>query len=114
MRRVLTLCALATVWSALALAEDWTGRLIDANCYMQQTSVGACDASSSTSAFALSVSGKVFKLDDAGNAKAAEAVKSRADRSADPAKPPSTAITAKVTGTKGEDDTLKVEAIEVQ
>jgi len=102
MRRVLTLCALAAAFSALALAEDWTGRLIDANCYSQQKSITGCDASGSTTMFALSVSDKVYKLDDAGNAKAADAMKSRADRSADPGKPVSTAVAAKVTGTKGE------------
>jgi hypothetical protein len=75
--------------------------------------MATCDATGTTTAFALAASGKIFKFDDAGNAKAAEALKSRADRSANPNAPASTSITAKVSGTK-EGDNLKVESIEVQ
>ncbi|MBZ5622952.1 MAG: hypothetical protein LAQ69_30095 [Acidobacteriia bacterium] len=114
MRRILTLSAFVAVFSMLALAESWTGRLIDASCYDQQKSATTCDPTSSTTMFALVASGKTFKFDAAGNTKAAEALKSRADRSANPNTPPSTTIAAKVTGTKDGDDTLKVEAIEVQ
>jgi hypothetical protein len=76
--------------------------------------MATCDPTSSTTAFALVASGKTFKLDDAGNAKAAEALKNRADRAANPSTPQSTSITAKVTGTKEGENALKVEAIEVQ
>jgi hypothetical protein len=119
MRRILTLCASVAVFSALALAESYSGRLVDASCYDQQKSATACDPTSSTTSFALVVSGKPAKFDDAGNAKAIEAMKSRADRSANPNAPagsasaPSKQIAAKVTGTK-DGDNLKVEAIEVQ
>lgn len=117
MRRILTMCAAVAVFTTLALAESWTGKLVDASCADQnkgdQQKMATCDATSSTTAFALVASGKIFKLDEAGNAKAAEALKSRADRSANPNTPTSTSITAKVTGTK-EGDNLKVESIEVQ
>ncbi|MGO9255423.1 MAG: hypothetical protein ACLQU1_03855 [Bryobacteraceae bacterium] len=82
----------------------------------------ACAATGSTIAFAISVSDKVYTLNDAGNTKAAEAMKNRADRSADPngnssAKDPSNAtaasVTAKVTG-KLEGNTINVETIDVQ
>jgi len=82
----------------------------------QQKSAATCDATSSTTSFALLVAGKAVKFDSAGNAKAIEALKSRADRSANPTNPstpPSTQISAKVTGTQ-DGDNLKVEAIEVQ
>ena len=114
MRRLLTLCACVTIFTALAMAESWTGRLVDASCYDQQKSATTCDPTGSTTTFALVASGKTFKLDDAGNTKAIEAMKSRADRAANPNAPASTTITAKVTGTKDGDNTLKVEAIEVQ
>ncbi|HEV3199182.1 MAG TPA: hypothetical protein VGZ73_14815 [Bryobacteraceae bacterium] len=117
MRRILTLCAFVAVFTTLALAESWTGKLVDASCADQQKGdqqkMATCDATSSTTAFALVASGKIFKFDDAGNAKAAEALKSRADRAANPNAPPSTTVTAKVTGTN-EGDKLKVESIEVQ
>jgi hypothetical protein len=114
MRRLLTMCAVVAVFTTLALAESWTGKLVDAGCAAdQQKSATTCDPTSSTTTFALVASGKTFKLDDAGNAKAIEALKNRADRSTDPKAPPSTTVTAKVTGTK-DGDNLKVETIEVQ
>jgi hypothetical protein len=60
------------------------------------------------------VANKPYKLDAAGNSKAAEALKSRADRSADPNKPASNQVMAKVTGTQDSDGALKVESIAIQ
>ena len=114
MRRILTLCAFVAVFSALALAETWTGRLVDANCADQQKAVTTCDPTSTTTMFAIVVSGKAYKLDEAGNTKAMEALKGRADRSADPDRPASTMVSARITGTKDGDNTLKVDTIEVQ
>jgi hypothetical protein len=54
----------------------------------------------------------MYKLDDAGNVKAAEALKNRADRT-DPNAPPSTMVSARITGTLN-GDTVKVETIDVQ
>ena len=110
MRRILTFCACVAVFSVMAFAETFTGKLIDAACYDQQKSATTCDPTGSTATFALLVSGKAYKLDDGG--KVAEALKNRADRSTDPNKSP-TQIMARVTGTK-EGNVLKVEAIEVQ
>lgn len=114
MRRLLTVCAYITVFSALALAESWTGRLVDANCYDQQKAATSCDPTASTTNFALMVSGNAYKFDSAGNSKATDALKSRADRSTDPATPATGAVSAKVTGTKQDDNTIKVESIEMQ
>ncbi|MBZ5723650.1 MAG: hypothetical protein LAP87_01520 [Acidobacteriia bacterium] len=113
MRRILTLTALVAVFSVLGLAESWSGRLLDSSCYDQQKSAKTCDATSTTTAFAIDVSGKVYKFDDTGNAKAAEAMKSRADRSTNPNSPPSGQIMAKVSGTK-DGEALKVESVEIQ
>jgi hypothetical protein len=101
------------VFSVLALAESWTGRLVDASCYDQQKSATACDPSASTTSFAL-IAGQAYKLDDAGNSKAAAALKNRADRSADPDRPSKGVVSAKVTGTKDGDDTIKVVSIDVR
>ena len=113
MRRILTLCAFVAVFTGLALAETWTGKLIDASCDPQKSAT-SCDPTSSTTMFALVAQGKTYKFDEAGNTNVAEALKSRADRAANPTAPASTSITAKVTGTKDGDNTLKVESIEVQ
>ena len=114
MRRTVTFAAFLTVCSLLALAESWNGRLIDATCYDQQKNVAACDATDSTAAFALETAGAVYAFDQAGNAKAAEALKNRADRTKDPGAPrESTKVMAKVSGTK-EGKLLKIETVEVQ
>jgi hypothetical protein len=116
MRRLLFLGAFLTVFSALALAESWTGRLVDATCYDQQKSATACDPTSSTSMFALIVSNHAYKFDEDGNTKAAEALKSRADRSANPDNPgmaSSKMVAARVSGTK-DGDSIKVDTITVQ
>lgn len=114
MRRILILVACTAICSTLALAENWTGKLLDASCYDQQSkqkAAASCDATSNTSSFALQVSNQVYKLDAAGNSKAMTALKNRADRSA-PGKSPSS-ITAKVEGTES-GGMIKVEDIEVQ
>jgi hypothetical protein len=112
MRKILVLSAISFAFSTLALAEDWSGKLIDASCYDQHKKADSCDAASATTAFALEVSGKIYKLDAAGNSKASAALNNRADRS-DPAKSQSKGIMAKVMGTE-KGGTITVETIEVQ
>ncbi len=77
-----------------------------------QRAAETCTASSETTVFALQASGKVFKFDAVGNAKAMAAVKYRADR-LDPTKSLSTTINAKVQGTAIA-NTIKVDSVEVQ
>lgn len=115
MRRSLTLFALLSAFSVFALADSWSGRLIDADCYQhaQNKSAASCDPSPSTTTFAILVSDKAYNFDDAGNAKATATMKSQADRSADPTKLPSTRVMVKVSGTK-DGDNIKVDTIEVQ
>lgn len=104
----------------MALADDWTGKLLDASCYdrqaqqknPQQESPDACMATSQTNQFALQASGHVYKLDAAGNAKAMTALKNRADRTA-PGKAQPKEITAQVTGSET-GGIIKVDTIELQ
>lgn len=114
MRKLATMFGLLTVFSVLALAESWQGRLIDSTCYEQQKSAAACDPTSTTTMFALFIANKPYQLDDAGNAKVIEAFKSRADRSSDPSKPASSQVMAKIVGTKEAGNILKVETVELQ
>jgi hypothetical protein len=97
------------------LAGDWSGKLIDETCNAtkEQTKVASCDANGTTTSFALDIGGKIYKLDAAGNTKAATALKNRADRSSDPARPMTGAITAKVSGSEKGGE-ITVESIEVQ
>ena len=119
MRRFVTLLA---VFSAVALAESWSGQLADAKCAAEQKGA-ACTPTDATVSFILTADGKAYKLDDAGNKKAAEALRNRADRSKEPNTPnapnaPNAAASASpvsvnVTGAL-EGDTIKVEMITVQ
>jgi len=96
----------------LALAESYSGKLLDASCYDQQKKAASCDATSSTSAFAIEVSGMVYKLDTAGNSKATAALKNRADR-VDTSKPQSKEVMAKIDGTE-KGGTISVTSIDIQ
>src|SRR5579885_3577175 len=95
MRRLLVLIALAAGATTLATADTWTGQLLDASCYAQAKSTKTCAATPSSTSFLLEASGKIYKLDHDGNAKAAEALKSRTN----PPSTPSGIVNAKVDGT---------------
>jgi hypothetical protein len=120
MRRILTVCAVAAIFSALALAETFTGRLIDASCYEQQKSASTCEPTASTTSFALDVAGKVYMFDANGNTKAAEAWKARAGGNerggggAEGSAQRSARVMAKVSGTKDGDNTITVDTIEIR
>jgi hypothetical protein len=112
MRKLFTIATLAAISATLALAEDWTGKLIDSSCLDQKKEIDVCQANGATTSFALQVSDKTYRLDDMGNQKALKALKDRADRAADPAAA-AAPVMAKITGTK-DGDVLKVANIEVQ
>jgi hypothetical protein len=112
MRKALRVTALVAFVSALAYAETWTGKLVDANCDQQKSA--ACIPTASTSSFALQAVGKTMKLDAEGNRKAAAALKERtsgADRAKDPNALPIDVIVT-ITGAMSGDE-IKVEAIQV-
>ncbi len=113
MKKTIVLIGVSAVFSVLAWAGSWSGRLLDAACYDQHKDTNSCAAKSSTTNFLFETSGKFYKLDADGNSKAAAAVKNRADRSADPSKPQATEVMAEITGTE-KDDTIEVETIEVR
>lgn len=114
MRKALTIFSFLALSAGMALADTWQGRIVDVTCYDQNKSATTCDPTSASTAFAIVVSNQALKLDAASNSKVAEALKSRADRSKDPAKPAATAVMAKASGTKNSDDTLKIDAIDIQ
>jgi len=80
-----------TGFAVLSYGDTWSGKLLDAACVAKSqrnpdrnsTKTGnppTCAASKSTGAFALQTSnGKVYKLDLAGNSKAATAVRGNPD-----------------------------------
>lgn len=120
MRKFLALLPLAAATMVIARADSWSGGLLDASCFDKQhqqskdmqAAIGACGATGQTTMFALHASGKVYKFDSGGNAKAMTAINSRADRSA-PGAAHAKEVMAKVDGTES-GGTIKVDTIEVQ
>jgi hypothetical protein len=115
MRTFLKTSSLFLLVSGLALAETYTGKLIDVTCAAEQKNA-ACTPTASTTSFALEVTGKIMKFDAAGNTKAAAALKehnSSANRAKDPDAPAKTTINASVSGTASEDQ-LTVESITIE
>jgi len=112
MRKLFTIATTAAIFATLALAENLTGNLIDTSCLDQKKDVSACQANGTTTSFALQVTDKTYRLDDAGNQKAVLAFKSRADRSSDPTAA-AAPVNAKITGTR-DGETIKVDSIEIQ
>lgn len=111
MRKILSFLAITLMFSTLAFAKSFTGKLIDAACYDKDKSA-TCAPTNATTTFALIVSGKIYKFDSAGNSKAAMALKNRADRT-DPAQPQSQEVNASVDGEES-GGTITVQKIEVQ
>lgn len=107
-------CVLFLAVAGFALAETYTGTLVDASCAAQRKTA-TCTPTAATTSFALITAGKTVKLDTAGNSKAETALKehnSGANRSKDP-NSTATAVNATVTGTmKG--DEIAVESIQVE
>jgi hypothetical protein len=112
MYKLIRVVALAGTFAALALAETWSGTLVDATCAVEKKSSSECAPTATSSSFGLVLAdGKMAKLDAAGNSKAADALKNSADRSKNPQE--KKAIMAKVTGSLS-GDTIQVESIDIQ
>lgn len=112
MRTLFTIATTAAIFAGLGLAEDFTGKLIDTTCLDQKKDAATCQATANSTAFALLVSGKTYRLDDMGNQKAMKALKDRADRTTDPTAA-AAPVNAKIAGTR-DGDVIKVDSIEVQ
>ena len=105
------------IFAALGYAENLSGKLIDASCHSKSqpapadskakpsSDLSACEASASTTSFAIQTSdGKVYNLDAAGNAKAATALKGNPGN-----KSPEATVSGSMEG-----QTVKVDSISVR
>jgi hypothetical protein len=116
MRTIVILTTFATLFAVSAFADTFSGNLIDIACLSKpQPTIATCQPNSSSMSFGLvDNQGKVAKLDEDGNSKAAAALKNRADRSAEPdAASKGNPVVATIKGTL-QGSTLKVESIEVR
>jgi hypothetical protein len=112
MRQILTIVASVVLFTFPALADEWDGQLVDANCTNQRGGASACDPSSDTTAFGLVMAGKAYLFDSKGNHKAAEAMKDRAERSAASNEKLPTHVNATVMG-EGRGKTILVKSIDL-
>jgi hypothetical protein len=110
MKTILKAGSMLCLGSMLSFAESWTGKLVDANCKDKQSTaqpeapLAACEPTRATTSYGVELSdGRVLRLDGAGNAKAAEAVKTGSAKS----------MRATVTGSL-DGSTVKVESIDIQ
>ena len=113
MRRVYKIGAVFALICGSALAETWTGLLIDIACADRKKNT-ACIPTPSTESFGLKTIAKTFRLDSAGNKKAAEALRHNGDnanREKDP-NAQTEGVTATVTGTIAGDQ-IRVDSIQL-
>jgi hypothetical protein len=123
MCKILTITAMAGLFSTMALAATWTGTLVDATCMSQydqsvqnqQQRMSACIPTDATSNFAIVVNGQVLVLDAPGNQKAQSALQNRAGRAQNPNQPSAenAPVTAKVTGTR-QANTIKTQTLTIE
>ncbi len=107
MKRLLALSAATALFSVMALAETWSGTLVDVMCKGKDLAshTTKCAIGCAKSGYGLVLSdGKFVKLDEAGNAKALAALKATSKEKD---------LKAKVTGTM-DGDTVQVESIDLQ
>ncbi len=79
-----------------------------------QESVSACYPTNSTVTYSLVIERRVFKLDEAGNTKVAQALKEHANRSTNPDMTPNARIIATITGTLDNSDFVRVDSVSIR
>jgi hypothetical protein len=107
MRTVLSTVAAAALFAGLALAESWSGTVVDVSCAKKDLATHSrqCALGCAKSGFGLvTADGKFHKFNEAGNAKTLEALKASA-KNAD--------LKATVNG-KMSGETIEVESISLQ
>lgn len=98
MRKLITACAMFGALSGVALAETWSGTLLDANCLQRHHAERSCDARSSTTAFVLDDNGTRYRLDGRSNYDAHSAMQERSDKASNPDATKAVPVHAQITG----------------
>ena len=116
--RSILLATLAAFLSSpfASLADEWSGKLVDANCTNSNGGPHACDAGPNTTAFGLVVAGQPYLFNGRGNRKASEAVKQfidTGDAQSGAYSSSASNITVSVTGTRA-GKTLLVNRVVIQ
>lgn len=106
MRRIVSLAGTAMLFAGMSFAASWSGHVVDVSCKGKDLATHArnCAIGCSKSGYGLATAdGKFFKFNEAGNAKALEALK--ASTKANDLK---ATVTGKIAG-----ETIEVESIKL-
>ena len=114
MRKLFTICAMLGGLSGFAMAETWTGTLLDANCLHRHHATRACDAKPSTTSYILDVNGTNYRLDGKSSYDAQGVMQARADKTSNPDATKATPVNATITGRLRSNGRIRAEIIEVQ
>lgn len=98
MRKLIFTCAMFGALSGIALAETWSGTLLDANCLHGHHASRACNARPKTTSFVLDSNGTRYRLDARTNDAAHSAMLDRADKASNPYATKAVPVQATITG----------------
>ena len=107
MKKMGSIFGLAALFAMVALAESWTGTVVDVMCKDKDLAnhTAKCSVNCAKSGFGLVTSdGKFLKFNEAGNAKALAALKATTKEKD---------VKAKITGTM-QDNVINVQSLEIQ
>jgi hypothetical protein len=96
MQKLLTIGTMFAALSGFAMAETWSGTLLDANC-VKHHKAKSCDAKGSTTMFALDSGGKTYFLDFVSNDSARQTMDSLREHG-DKSKPVSATVVGRTRG----------------
>jgi len=113
MKKIMSICAMFGALSGAALAETWSGTLLDANCAHRHGD-RACDAKKSTTAFLLDVNGTKYRLDFKSNDGARSAIEARSDKASNPFATKAVPVSADVTGRLKSNGKIRADIIAVR
>jgi hypothetical protein len=114
MRKLITTCAMFGALSGVALAETFSGTLLDANCLQRHHATRSCDAKPSTMAFVLDSNGTRYRLDGRSNDAAHSAMRSRADKAWNPDATKAVPVQATITGHIRRNGKIRADVVGVQ
>lgn len=114
MRKLIATCALFGALSGIALAETWSGTLLDANCLHRHNQAKSCDARTRTTSFVLDDNGTRYKLDARTNDAAHSAMLSRADKASNPDATTAVPVTATITGHVRNNGKIRADTVAVR
>ena len=113
MRKLIFTCAMFGALSGVALAETWSGTLLDANC-LNRHATKSCDARPRTTSFVLDDNGTRSRLDARSNDAAHSAMLSRADKASNPDATKAVPVEATITGHIRNNGKLRADTVAVR